>query len=185
MAVIDPVHARITEGVNLAGEPRNDVAFAGGPARAQTVRDGSVDIRGALARGALARSVALAGAVEQAEAMADQAVALADAQDADAGQCTGGAPDARNGGDVARAAAAAAKVCAGRAAGIAMVTGHQLHGAIGFTQEHALHRFTRRLMAWRDEYGAEALWCAELGDLVAAGGADGLWKLLTSGGVHE
>jgi acyl-CoA dehydrogenase len=203
VALLDPALARVSEGVNAGGEPRDDLAVEGAPVATAVVR--GVAVRDMRARAALARAVAitgaarrvldltvryagereqfgrpigrfqavqqelaeLAGAVEQAEAMADQAVTLA-AETA----------------EVAWEAAAAAKICAGRAAGIAVATGHQVHGAIGFTQEHVLHTFTRRLLAWRDEHGAEGVWCAELGAAVAAGGAGGLWRLLTSGGVH-
>jgi acyl-CoA dehydrogenase len=53
-------------------------------------------------------------------------------------------------------AAATAKLRAGEAAGLAARIGHQLHGAIGVTAEHSLHRSTVRLQAWRDdEHGAE------------------------------
>ena len=39
----------------------------------------------------------------------------------------------------------------------------------------SLHRFTRRLWAWRDDFGNESVWAVKLGNLVAAKGADGLW----------
>jgi len=55
---------------------------------------------------------------------------------------------------------------------------HQTHGAIGFTAEHILHRYTNRLWAWRDEFGNEAQWAVRLGEHVAAHGADGLWPML-------
>lgn len=32
-------------------------------------------------------------------------------------------------------------------------TAHQVHGAIGFTWEHDLHLYTRRVLSWRAEYG--------------------------------
>ena len=32
-------------------------------------------------------------------------------------------------------------------------TAHQTHGAIGFTWEHDLHLYTRRVLSWRAEYG--------------------------------
>jgi acyl-CoA dehydrogenase len=53
-------------------------------------------------------------------------------------------------------------------------------GAIGFTQEHTLHRFTRRLWGWRDDFGNESYWAVKLGNLVAAKGADGLWPMLAA-----
>ena len=47
---------------------------------------------------------------------------------------------------------------AGRAAGIINRLAHQLHGAIGYTDEHRLQYSTRRLWSWRDEYGTDAEW---------------------------
>jgi acyl-CoA dehydrogenase len=43
-----------------------------------------------------------------------------------------------------------------------------------------LHRFTRRLWAWRDDFGNESQWAVKLGRLVAAKGADGLWPMLAA-----
>jgi acyl-CoA dehydrogenase len=43
-----------------------------------------------------------------------------------------------------------------------------------------LHRFTRRLWAWRDDFGNESQWAALLGGLVAARGADELWPMLAA-----
>lgn len=75
---------------------------------------------------------------------------------------------------------AAAKIRAGEAAGTGAAIAHQVHGALGFTDEHVLHRYTTRLFAWRDDFGAEAEWAAGLGALVAAAGADALWPLVAS-----
>ncbi len=55
---------------------------------------------------------------------------------------------------------------------------HQLHGAIGYTREHDLQRFTRRLWTWRDADGDEGYWQAQVGTLAIGAGADGLWPLL-------
>lgn len=60
----------------------------------------------------------------------------------------------------------AAKVVAGRAASRVAAMAHQVHGAIGVTQEHPLHRFTASLWRWRDDYGTEAEWALELGRFV-------------------
>jgi alkylation response protein AidB-like acyl-CoA dehydrogenase len=35
---------------------------------------------------------------------------------------------------------------------------HQSHGAIGFTWEHDLHLYTRRVLSWRAEYGDSRYW---------------------------
>jgi len=73
---------------------------------------------------------------------------------------------------------AAAKIRVGEAATEGAGIAHQVLGAIGFTQEHILHRYTRRLWAWRDDFGNESAWAVKLGQLVAAKGADGLWPML-------
>lgn len=81
-------------------------------------------------------------------------------------------------------AVAAAKLRAGEAAGMIAAAAHQLHGAIGFTREFVLHPLTRRLWAWRDEYGAEAEWAEDLGREVARLGADAFWPFLTRSPVE-
>jgi acyl-CoA dehydrogenase len=74
----------------------------------------------------------------------------------------------------------AAKARAGEAASIAAAIAHQTHGAIGFTQEYALHHLTRRLWSWRDEFGNEAEWQRVIGRAAFAAGADGLWPMITA-----
>ena len=76
---------------------------------------------------------------------------------------------------------AAAKARVGEAAGIVAEIAHQVHGAFGFTHEHSLHHFTRRLLAWRDEYGREREWQERLGRRAAARGADQLMDFITRG----
>src|SRR5439155_1619038 len=69
---------------------------------------------------------------------------------------------------------AVAKVRVGEAVGIGASIAHQTHGAIGFTYEHALQFTTRRLWAWRAEFGGESDWAVELGRSVCEHGADAL-----------
>jgi alkylation response protein AidB-like acyl-CoA dehydrogenase len=57
--------------------------------------------------------------------------------------------------------------------------GHQLHGAIGFTEEHALGGYTRRLWSWRQESGNELYWQRRIASLIGDASGD-LWPLLTS-----
>src|ERR1700730_9302549 len=64
--------------------------------------------------------------------------------------------------------AAAAKIRSAEAAQEGAAIAHQIHGAIGFTREHVLHRFTLRVLGWRDDFGNESHWAVELGNLVAA-----------------
>ena len=74
----------------------------------------------------------------------------------------------------------AAKIRCAEAAGTGSAIAHQVHGAIGFTEEHVLHRFTLRAMGWRDDFGNESYWAVELGNMIAARGADDLWPLVAS-----
>lgn len=74
---------------------------------------------------------------------------------------------------------AAAKLRANRAAAQATAIAHQVHGAIGFTREHTLHRFTLRLLAWRAEFGNDRHWADHLGRQVTRAGAGPLWQQLT------
>ena len=76
--------------------------------------------------------------------------------------------------------AAAAKIRCSEAAEKGGAIAHQVHGAIGFTIEHILHRYSLRALAWRDDFGSESYWAVELGRLVAARGADELWPLVAS-----
>ena len=73
-----------------------------------------------------------------------------------------------------------AKIRCSEAAEKGAAIAHQVHGAIGFTIEHILHRYTLRALAWRDDFGSESYWAVELGKLVAARGADELWPLVAS-----
>uniref|UniRef100_UPI0019532B43 acyl-CoA dehydrogenase family protein n=1 Tax=Enterobacter hormaechei TaxID=158836 RepID=UPI0019532B43 len=75
--------------------------------------------------------------------------------------------------------AAVARIRCSEAARLGAAIAHQVHGAIGVTDEHMLHHFTRRLWLWRLEFGAEAWWAEELGARVLAAGGDELWPLLT------
>ena len=75
--------------------------------------------------------------------------------------------------------AAVAKLRAGEAATRAASIAHQVHGAIGFTYEHALNFATRRLWAWREMYGADAWWAQRLGEAAIAAGAEGFWPAMT------
>jgi acyl-CoA dehydrogenase len=75
---------------------------------------------------------------------------------------------------------AAAKLRANQAASVGAGIAHQVHGAMGFTQEYPLQKFTRRLWAWRSEYGNERHWAAEIGARVAANGADNFWPDLVA-----
>ena len=76
--------------------------------------------------------------------------------------------------------AASAKIRTAEAAAEGAAIAHQVFGAIGFTQEHVLHRFTLRMLSWRDDFGNESYWAAELGRRIARRGADEFWPLVAS-----
>ncbi len=74
---------------------------------------------------------------------------------------------------------AAAIVRTREAASAIAALSHQCHGAIGFTAEYQLGRLTKRLWAWRDEYGDESEWRDALGRLVLSDAETSLWQRLT------
>jgi acyl-CoA dehydrogenase len=75
---------------------------------------------------------------------------------------------------------ASAKIRVGEAVDKGAAIAHQVHGAIGFTAEHILQRFSRRAWGWRDDFGSESRWSKELGDHVIGQGADALWPMLST-----
>jgi acyl-CoA dehydrogenase len=75
---------------------------------------------------------------------------------------------------------AAAKIRAGEAAGEGAAIAHQVHGAIGFTAEHPVHRYSQRLWSWRDDFGSEEEWAVKLGSHFAAQGSRGFWPAITA-----
>lgn len=207
VAVVSPVDCEVTPGDNLAGEPRDEVRLDG--VRAEEVAPAGEGVRAEALRlrGALARTIALAGALDRAlelsvehagsreqfgrsigrfQAVQQQLALLAgevaavDAAADAAVQAAASVNDIR----VAWPEIAAAKARASAAAGTAASISHQVHGAVGFTDRHPLHRTTLRLWAWREEFGNEAEWNASLGKRVAALGGEGLWDAVIEPGSH-
>ncbi len=206
VVLLDPDGLGVTDGANLAEEPRDTVvigdssrgvrAVAVLPAPAGAAAEfrlraalGRAQLLAGAARAALARSVRYAGereqfgrpigrfqAVQQQLALAAAEVAAATA----AAEAAAAVATADGFGAAAtRFAVAAAKARTGEAAGVVARIAHQVHGAIGFTREHDLRLVTTRLWAWRDEDGSDAEWNAEVGAAVLAAGPDGLWPLVT------
>jgi acyl-CoA dehydrogenase len=187
------------QGVNMADEPRDTLDLGRARVVASVPMEGAA--RGVDADGALLRAVQLAGALSRvldhsltwagdrvqfgkpiskfqaiqhlmAQLAAETAAASAAADMAV--EASAVAPD--------RFAVAVAKARAGEAAGKGAAIAHQAFGAMGFTREHQLQYATRRLWSWRDEFGGEAYWQAELGRTIAANGADRLWATITGTG---
>ena len=74
--------------------------------------------------------------------------------------------------------AAAKSQCSDFAHRIAAIS-HQSMGAMGFTHEHILHHYTRRLWVWRRDFGSESFWGEKIGQSFAKAGKDALWPALT------
>jgi acyl-CoA dehydrogenase len=67
-----------------------------------------------------------------------------------------------------------AKIQCGRAATTVAAAAHQILGAIGFTEEHVLHHYSKRLWGWRDDWGRQAGLEKQVGEAACAH-AGGLW----------
>jgi acyl-CoA dehydrogenase len=194
VVVLPRGEAEVIPGANLGGEPRDDVAFRGIPVPAEAVHDApaGLDQEAVLGWGALARAAQITGALERILEMTVQYAIdrqqfgrpISRFQALQHGAATVA-------GEVAAALAAVeaaverpetmsiaiAKLTASAAVGPATRFAHQVHGALGFTDEHPLYHFTTRLWAWRDEFGSEEEWAMRIGRH-AAGAGDRVWEEL-------
>jgi acyl-CoA dehydrogenase len=203
VALVAAAGLAISHAASLAGEPSDTVGFDGATALAVAPAPG-LDSAAIARIGAALRAQQMAGALETALDLAVQYamdrtqfgrpiakfqavqhnLATLAGEAAAAGAAADAASEAiatHGAADAAEAAVAIAKLRAGEAAGSGAAIAHQVHGAMGFTYEHSLHHSTRRLWAWREEFGNETLWAGRLGRLVAAEGADALWPFVTAG----
>ena len=208
VAAVDATQCRITPARNLASEPRDDVvlenisALAVAPAGAGVTRDSLH------ARGALLRAVQIGGALEHALQLAceyakqrvqfGRKIAQFQAIQQELARCGGEVAAAvaaalsaagvverlANGNSLEGApmlmAVAAAKIRAADAAREAVAITHQVHGAIGVTDEYALHHVTLRALSWREEFGNEVYWSMKLGRAMLRAGANAVWPALTA-----
>lgn len=199
VCLVDPAACAITPSTNVAGEPRDTVVLDGVEIAAGDHAPASVTAAQLDARAALLRAAQMAGAVTAATRLTvvyagereqfgrpiarfqavGQQLALLAAEEAAANAAVELALAALDAGRDGVDEVAAAKVRAGEAAGAAAEIAHQVHGAVGFTREHRLHHLTRRLWAWRDEYGSETVWARRLGERALAAGGEGTWALIT------
>lgn len=185
----------VRPGENLAGEPRDTVVLAGTPAEPLASAPDGEQIR---VRLALLWSAAVAGAAHGAYRLTKEYVAQREQFGAPllkipavAGnlalmrvqlvQVDAALALARESGPAGAGVEVARLTTAAAATEIARLA-HQLHGAMGVTQEYPLHHYTRRLWAWRDAVAVERDWAERLGRRAAGGGETVLWTELTATG---
>jgi acyl-CoA dehydrogenase len=183
----------VTAGSSPAGEPRDRIDYAG--VTAVVLGDADATLYGAYLRvaqasGALGAALDLAvahvnarvqfgkplaklQAVQQALAvLASEAAAVTMA-----GAAAAAALDAGGGAFEMMAAKLRTNMAIHKGVAIA----HQVHGAIGFTQDYPLHPLTRRLMGWRSEFGGDK-WAELLGVVALHEGGAGVWSEITRWG---
>ena len=192
-------------GANYAGEPSLTISQAdlANLASFAPESEATSDLELVFAHAALARAGALAGALQRALELCVQYANEREqfgkpigkfqilqhylSEIAGEASATGGAVD--NAVDILvtstdrldhLAVCGAAKAYAGRAVTTVTRLAHQLHGAIGYTDEHRLQYTTRRLWAWRDDFGSESEWATSLGRSICSNGGAALWPRVTS-----
>ena len=204
IALVETAKCRIDAGVNLAYEQNNTVTFDRVKPLALEPAPAEFGADTLLLMGCVIRSLQIAGALETildisvrysnervafekpiskfqavqhnlARLASETAAALAAATSAADAIATASVFD-----DAVFLEAVSAKIRCSEAAERGTGIAHQVHGAIGFTSEHILHRLTLRALAWRDDFGNESQWAVELGNRVCARGADDLWPLVAS-----
>jgi acyl-CoA dehydrogenase len=194
-----PDQLDITPRVNMAGEPRDAVVFdVALEDLQQAAAPPGIDAGELQRRGSLTRTALSAGALEAMSQLtvdyaherrqfgrpiaAFQAVQLHLVTVAQCSVRASMAADvatrAYEAGDAAFEVAAA-RVIVDAAAVEATRAAHQVHGAMGVTREYRLHHLSRRLWAWRHEFGAAKRWRRRLGADLVAGGADALFPTIT------
>jgi acyl-CoA dehydrogenase len=180
---------------NMANEPRDDVLTTKPLALELEAPFGAAEVR---RRAALVKAVAISGALDGVLALSvkyagereqfGRPLARFQSIQEMLAELAGETLSVRAATDAAIALAgtsgeafaiAAAKTRASEAVGRSCRIAHQIHGALGFTDEHVLGRLTRRLWSWRDEAGNELEWAEELGRLAAVRGHP-MWPGITA-----
>ena len=202
VALVETAACRLAEGISLANEPQNTVTLDRVTPLARARAD--IDQTSLMLMGCVVRAVETAGALE---AILDMSVRYANERIAFerpiakfqavqhnlarlAGEVSAAMTAAHSAADaIARAGtfddaifleATAAKIRSAEAAQEGAAIAHQVHGAIGFTSEHILHRYTLRMLAWRDDFGNESHWAVALGNRIAARGVEEFWPLVAA-----
>jgi acyl-CoA dehydrogenase len=196
VAIVPREDCSVEPGENVAREPRDTVTLGG---RTDSAGDARLDRQQLRAVGAALRAQQIAGVLERVTEMAvqyaldrtqfgrpigrfqaiQQNLAILAGQTAAAVAAADMAAEAV-GEAIHLIPIAAAKSRCGEAAGVGASIAHQVFGAIGFTHEHSLHFFTKRLWSWRDEFGNETVWQRLLGRHMANAGPARYWAEITA-----
>jgi acyl-CoA dehydrogenase len=196
VAIVPRADCSVEPGENLAREPRDAITLGG---RTDQVGNAGLDRDQLRAVGAALRAQQIAGALERITELTvryaqdrkqfGRAIGKFQAVQQNLAVLAGQTAAAAAAADLAAEGVgetirmppiAAAKSRCGEAAGIGAAIAHQVHGAIGFTREHSLHLYTRRLWSWRDEFGNETVWNRYLGRHFAKAGASRYWAEITA-----
>jgi acyl-CoA dehydrogenase len=205
IALVEASAVRIESGLTLANDNSDVVTFDKVKPSAIKPAPKSFDQTSLMLMGGVARSLQIAGALESMldisvrysnervafekkiskfQAVQHNLAKLAGESAAALAAATSAADTIVNSadftGDAVFLEAVAAKIRCAEAAEKGGAIAHQVHGAIGFTIEHILHRYSLRALAWRDDFGSESYWAVKLGERVAERGADELWPLVAS-----
>jgi acyl-CoA dehydrogenase len=201
VAVVARANARVTDAPSHAGEPYGTVVFD--KAACEFSGGSAVSAERALELAALARAMQMAGAADKVlattveyskqrvqfgrsistfQAIQHMLAELASCVAATIASAEAASRDADEGGlaDGGSFSIAAAKTQASDFAQRIAAIAHQSMGAMGFTHEHILHHYTRRLWVWRRDFGSESFWGEKIGAAVAKAGPQALWPSLTS-----
>ncbi|MGV0833962.1 acyl-CoA dehydrogenase family protein [Mycolicibacterium thermoresistibile] len=203
VAEVPVADARLEPVENIAGEPRDLVVIDPDTVRWTAVPDSTATVF--ILRGALARVLQMCGAMERivglclehastrhqfgrplAKFQALQRLIATAATETALARAAADAAVARveqEGWEspVTPFSVAVAKSCAGHAASIVVRNAHQIHGAIGTTAEHSLHRYTNPVLLWRSEFGSIKRWDELITQTCIADPAAKVWEIVTSG----
>ncbi|CAN5745600.1 acyl-CoA dehydrogenase family protein [soil metagenome] len=201
LAVVAKASAKIEARPSHAGEPYGTVTFDN--AAAEFTATSPINAARALELAAVMRAMQMAGAADKVlataveyskqrvqfgksistfQAIQHMLAELASFVAATIASAEAAARDADEGGlvDGGSFSIAAAKSQTSDFAQRIAAISHQSMGAMGFTHEHILHHYTRRLWVWRRDFGSETFWGEKIGASYAKAGPDALWPSLSA-----
>jgi len=201
VVVVSAANASVNEVPSHAGEPYGTVTFDNPPC--EFAEASPVSAERAVELAALMRAMQMAGAADKVlataveyckqrvqfgrpistfQAIQHMLAELASHVAAVIASAEAAARDADEGGvaEGGHFSIAAAKCQASEFAQRIAAISHQSMGAMGFTHEHILHHYTRRLWVWRRDFGSETFWGEKIGTAFAKAGPQALWPSLTA-----